>query len=406
MRILFIHQNFPGQFPHLAPALRQRGHDVQALTAASNNRAAAVPVHKYRHESGTFEFSTHGLAAHFAEQVARGRSAGAAAAALRDRHGYAPDIVVGHPGWGETLFLKEVWPHAKHIMYGEFFYAPHGLDVDFDREFYKPSQQRDFGVIARQASQLMALNQADAVLSPTQWQASTYPAAYADRMKVIHDGVDMSRLQITADASVQLPGSGVTLRPGDEVVTFLGRNLEPYRGYHVFMRALPDVLAARPRAHAVIVGGDGVSYGSKAPDGKSWKQIFLDEVGASLDMSRVHFTGQIPHGTFVNLMHITRVHAYLTYPFVLSWSMLEAMAAGALIAGSNTPPVREVIKHGMNGLLVDFFDIEAWSHTLIEALANPQRFADLRAAAKQTIEANYHLRSVCLPAQIKLIESI
>lgn len=406
MRLLFVHQNFPGQFLYLAPALRQRGHDVQALSAESNKRASSVPMHKYKYEAGPFNFQTHGLAAHFAEQTARGSVAAAAAAALRDRHGYSPDVVIGHPGWGETLFLRDIWPQAKHIMYGEFFYAPHGLDVDFDPEFYKPSTQRDFWVTARQAPQLMALNQADCVLSPTQWQASTYPAAYRGRMKVIHDGVNMSRLVAGPDICFEPAGTELKLRPGDEVLTFLSRNLEPYRGYHIFMRALPEVLAARPNAQVIITGEDGVSYGAKAPDGKSWKQIFLDEAGAKLDLSRIHFTGRIPHEKFVQLMHISRVHAYLTYPFVLSWSMLEAMAAGALVIGSRTPPVQEIIEHGQNGLLVDFFDIEAWSKTLIDALANPQKFTALRTAAKRTIEEKYDLHRICLPAQIKLIEGI
>lgn len=406
VRILFVHQNFPGQFPHLAPALVQRGHDVIALTADGNQRQSPVPVVRYKLDKKTFSFKDHALATHFAEQSHRGAIVGRAAHALKEQRGLNPDIVIGHPGWGETMYLKEVWPDAKHVMYAEFFYSPRGLDVDFDKEFYKPALQRDFWITSRQAPQLLTLNQADAILSPTQWQASTYPRAYREKIHVIHDGVDLARMNAPQYPMVQLAGSGLTFRPGDEVLTFLARNLEPYRGYHIFMRALPAVLAARPNAHVIIVGNDGVSYGAPAPEGTTWKQIFLNEAGDRIDKSRVHFTGQVPHNVFVNLMHVSRVHTYLTYPFVLSWSMLEAMGAGALICGSNTPPVREVIEHGKNGLLFDFFDIDGLAKTLIEALANPDKYAPLRAAAKKLVEDKYDLHRHCLPAQIKLVESL
>jgi glycosyltransferase involved in cell wall biosynthesis len=202
---------------------------------------------------------------------------------------------------------------------------------------------------------------------------------------------------------VTLP-EGQVLRAGDEVLTFVNRNLEPYRGYHTFLRALPDVMAARPDCQVVIVGGDEVSYGPAPKGGKGWKEIYLAEVRDRLDLNRVHFIGKVPYPTFVNLMQVSRAHAYLTYPFVLSWSMMEAMSAGALIVGSDTAPVREMIVHGKNGLLVDFFDIAGWSRALTEALANPDRFLPLRRAARQTIVDGYDLRSQCLPRMVALVE--
>ncbi len=221
---------------------------------------------------------------------------------------------------------------------------------------------------------------------------------------MIHDGIDTDRVRPGDNATVQLPGTTLRFRKGDEIITFVNRNLEPYRGYHIFMRALPAVLAARPNAQVVIVGADDVSYGAKPPPGKTWKGIFLDEVKDRLDMSRVHFVGQVPYATFVDLMRVARVHAYLTYPFVLSWSMLEAMSAGALVIGSRTPPVEEVIEDGVNGQLVDFFDVKVWSATLIEALAEPGRFEGMRTAARQTVIDRYDLRSVCLPRMIDFVE--
>ena len=404
MRILLLHQNFPGQFLHLAPALAQRGHEVTALTVATNQRPASVPVIRYKLPAQKFDSATLGLATTFATRTAQGAAVVRAAAQLQKERGYVPDVVFGHIGWGETMFLKDVWPNARILLYSEFFYRSSGLDTTFDPEQQSSTLDQRVATTARQAALLQAMHGADKWLAPTRWQASTFPDVFRDRIAVIHDGVDTDRVRPGDNASVQLPNSTQRFRRGDEVLTFVNRNLEPYRGYHIFMRALPQVLAARPNAHVVLVGADDVSYGRRAPEGKTWKSIFLDEVRDRLDMSRVHFVGQVPYPTFVDLMRVSRVHAYLTYPFVLSWSMLEAMSAGALVVGSRTPPVEEVIEDGVNGRLVDFFDVEAWSATLIEALAEPARFEAMRVAARQTILDRYDLRSVCLPRMIDFVE--
>jgi glycosyltransferase involved in cell wall biosynthesis len=224
-----------------------------------------------------------------------------------------------------------------------------------------------------------------------------------DRIEVIFDGVDTEVMKPNPAAEVTLP-NGRVIRAGDEVLTFINRNLEPYRGYHTFMRALPKVMAERPEAQVVIIGGDEVSYGRPAPDGKSWKELFLSEVRDSLDMERVHFMGKVPYATFVSLMQVSRVHAYLTYPFVLSWSMLEAMAAGCFVIGSRTAPVQELIEDGVNGRLVDFFDVPGWSDMIIKGLARPKRFVPLREAARKTIVDNYDLRTICLPRMVRFVE--
>jgi glycosyltransferase involved in cell wall biosynthesis len=193
------------------------------------------------------------------------------------------------------------------------------------------------------------------------------------------------------------------LRPGDEVVTFVARQLEPYRGYHVLMRSLPLLQKLRPNARIVIVGEDGVSYGNAPPNGETWKSVFLKEVAGNLDMRRVHFVGRLPHPLLTRLMQVSAAHVYLTYPFVLSWSLLEAMSIGALIIGSNTLPVQEVIEHEINGLLTDFFDPQGLAHTVADALDNSEKLAHLRAAARETIVSNYDLKSICLPGQIEFV---
>ncbi|MCB2115787.1 MAG: glycosyltransferase family 4 protein [Rhodobacteraceae bacterium] len=400
MKILFVHQNFPGQFLHLAPALAARGHEVLGLTDEGNKRPSRVPVLRYRKPQGA---KADGLAKSYAEAVERGASVARAAAQMRREKGYVPDVVFGHGGWGETLFLREVWPEARHLTYAEFYYHSQGLDADFDAEFQTPDIGRRMRTTARKTHLLMALAEADAALSPTEWQASTFPADLRGRISVIHDGVDTDRVQPDPEASLTLP-NGRVLRAGDEVISFVNRNLEPYRGYHIFLRALPEVLAARPDAQVVIVGGDEVSYGPSPGEGKSWKEIFLAEVRGRLDLSRVHFLGKVPYAEFVALLQLTRVHTYLTYPFVLSWSLLEAMAAGAHVIGSRTAPVEEVIRHGENGQLVDFFDVQGWSAALIAALDNPAAADPLRAAARKTIVEGYDLSRVCLPRLIDFVE--
>ena len=402
MKILFVHQNFPGQFLHLAPELKRRGHAVRALTDGTNTRPSPVEVLRYRHTPQPVDPAATRLGRNYTTMSDRGVTVARAALQMRAQ-GYVPDVIFGHSGWGETLFLKEVWPEAKLIVYAEFYYKGRGADVGFDPEFNPPHFDQVLIAQGRAAHLGQALDHADAGLSPTLWQASTYPPSLRDRIRVIFDGVNTAVLRPDPAAQIALP-DGRTLRAGDEVLTFVNRNLEPYRGYHTFMRALPGVLAARPAARVVIVGGNEVSYGA-APKQGSWKEHFLAEVRDRLDLSRVHFVGKLAYPQFVALMQVSRAHAYLTYPFVLSWSMLEAMAAGAHVVASSTAPVTEVITDGVNGTLVDFFDVAGWSRALTEALANPDRFAAHRLAARATVLERYDLHGICLPQMVDFVES-
>lgn len=404
MKILFVHQNFPGQFLHLAPELTRRGHDCAALTDHVNTRETGTRTLRYRHATPKPDAAASRLGRTYTEMTDRGVTVARAAQAMRDQHGYTPDVIFGHSGWGETLFLREVWPEAKLIIYAEFYYRPTGADVGFDPEFSTPSLDQRMIAHARAGYLGHSMLHADAALAPTRWQASTFPPALQPMIKVIFDGVNTNVMRPDPAAQMTLP-NGQVICAGDEVLTFINRNLEPYRGYHTFMRALPEVMAARPQAQVVIVGGDGVSYGSQPPHG-SWKERFLSEVRGRIDETRLHFLGKVPYADFVRLMQISRVHAYLTYPFVLSWSMLEAMAAECHIVGSATAPVQELIRHGQNGTLVDFFDVAGWSEALIEGLADPERFIPLRKAARQTIVDGYDLHSQCLPAIADFVESV
>ncbi|MEI4473094.1 glycosyltransferase [Frigidibacter sp. MR17.24] len=402
MKILLVHQNFPGQFLHLAPALKARGHEVLALTAETNGRAPDTTIARYRWSEAEEDKIT-GPGAGFARAAFRGGRAARAAAQLRDRHGFVPDVIFGHSGWGETLFLNEVWPQARMLAYAELMYRTTGLDTDFDAEFQTPDLDSRITTSGRRAHMLQAMIDADAAVAPTAFQAGTFPAELLAKIRVIHDGVDTARVRPDPQARLTLP-NGRVLAPGDEVLSFVNRRLDPYRGFHVLMRALPEVMAARPEAQVVLVGDDGRGYGGLPRDAASWREKMLAEVGDRLDLSRVHFLGRVPYPTYLSLLQVSRVHAYLTYPFVLGWSMVEAMAAGCALVASRTAPVQEAVTDGVEARLVDFFDIPGWSQALTAALADPASMQPLRLAARARALRDYDLRSRCLPAMIDFVE--
>jgi glycosyltransferase involved in cell wall biosynthesis len=316
--------------------------------------------------------------------------------------GFAPDVVLAHGGWGESLFVRDIWPDCRLIVHAEFYYTDVG--VGFDQEILgrvDPGYRIDLRT--RNAGMTLALLEADLGIAPTPWQASVFPPYLSDKLEVVHEGIDTSLVRRSRDAQVRLGESGPALRPGDEVVTFINRNPEPHRGFHVFMRALPAILARRPTARAVIVGEDGHSYGPPHRSGKSSKEIMLAEVGAQLDLNRIHFVGRVPYPTLVELLQVSAAHVYLTYPYVLSWSMLDAMSAGTLVIGSHTQPVEDVVEPGQNGVLVDFFDVAGLADAVTDALARPARYAAIREAGRRTVEQRFDLERVCLPRWLELV---
>jgi len=255
---------------------------------------------------------------------------------------------------------------------------------------------------------MMHLPLCDAAISPTKYQASTFPEEWRKLITVTHDGVDTDSLKPNAQAVFQLE-NGTTLTRDDEVVTFVNRNLEPYRGYHVFMRALPELLRTRPNAQFLITGGDGTSYGAKAPAGKTWKQIYIDEVRDQIsdeDWARVHFLGRIPYDQFIAMLQVSRAHIYLTYPFVLSWSVIETMSVQGAIIASDTAPVAEVLTHGETARLFDFFDGNALVREVNAVLDDPQMREALGKAARAKAVAEYDLRRVCLPRQMAWVKRL
>ncbi|MGA0571679.1 glycosyltransferase family 4 protein [Variovorax sp. VNK109] len=405
MKVLFIHQNFPGQFRHLAPALAQQGHEVVALGVSALSPAMPGVRHVVHAPKGYPKSVTQGVddkMNEYLSKYARGESAAQAMQKIRSE-GFEPDVVFAHPGWGEAIFAREVFPKARHLMYAEYYYGSDSGDVGFDPEFSSANEVSRKRVRIKNTHLLQAMEASDAGLSPTKFQRDQHPAWFRDRITVVHDGIDTARFRPDPKASVSLRSAGLVFRPGDEVITFVARELEPYRGYHVFMRALPELLAARPSAHVVIVGGDGVSYGGAPPAGTTWKETFWSSVADRVDRKRVHFVGRIPHEVLTQLMQVSAAHVYLTYPFVLSWSLMEAMSVGCLIIGSKTAPVEEVIRDGHNGILVDFFDPSALARTVADTLERRESLQHLRTNARKTIVDGYDLKQHCLPALIRFV---
>ncbi|HSI56064.1 MAG TPA: glycosyltransferase [Ideonella sp.] len=395
MNILFLHQNFPGQFRHLAPALAASGHRVKALALRDGAVPPGVEKHVYTIKRPAAK-ETHPLLRESESKVLRGEACAAAMLKLA-ADGFVPELVIANPGWGEALFAKDVFPRARLLCLLEFFYGTAGADFGFDPEFGLPTLDASLRHRMKNLALVEALLAMDHGVVPTPWQASRLPAGFRTKLDVIFDGIDTRQVRPDPTARFALPQAGLELAPGDPVVTFVNRNLEPYRGYHSFMRALPEVLRRAPQAQILIVGADGVSYGAAAPAGTTWKQRFLDEVKDRLDLSRVHFLGQLPYARFLQLLQVSAAHVYLTYPFVLSWSCLEAMSAGCHVIGSRTAPVMDYLEDGVNGTLVDFFDPQGLAEAVVGVLERRGHDGALRAAARQTAVERCDLHQVCLP---------
>ena len=409
MRILFVHQNFPGQYLHIVQRLaRQGGHQLVALGINPLDPERRLPealnYFRYSLSQGNTQ-GVHRWVMEMETKAIRGEGCARAADELKAK-GFTPDLICAHPGWGEALFLKAVWPDTPLLCYQEFFYNPNGFDSNFDPEFEQTSTwQDDARLMMKNAYLHLTLNQADWNLSPTHFQASSFPEQWQRRISVIHDGIDTQKASPNpAAAPLTLP-DGTVLEQGQPIVTFVNRRLEPYRGCHTFLRALPALQEQCPEARIVIVGETkGVSYGTACPEGE-WKDRFLAEIAGRYDPSRVHFTGSLPYSQFIPLLQLSACHVYLMYTFVMSWSLLEAMACGCAVVGSATAPVQEVIGHEENGLLVNFFSPGDLAAAVVELLRNRERAAAFGAAARRTVQRRYDL-DVCLQRQLALMDLV
>ena len=406
MRVLFIHQNFPGQFRHIAAAMAASGHEVSALAESQNPPIAGVTLYRYPapEMSQEAEARAHPYLRRLETHVRRAQVVARAVLQLRQR-GYRPDLIVSHIGWGESMFMRDIFPQARIVLHCEYFFRAEGGDVGFDPIYGEMTVDTMARTRMLNTGQLVQLEAADWGMAPTMWQRSRYPDWVQAKMSVIHEGVDTIAINPDGPASFTLP-DGRSFRRGDPLVTYTARHLEAYRGFHHFMEALVTLQKLRPDAHAVVVGGSKGAYGGPPPGGGTWREWALKQVDGRLDLSRVHFFDWLRHDQLHTLFRTSAAHAYLTFPFVLSWSVLEAMACGAAVLGSATAPVQEVIADGVNGRLVDFFDSDAIAHGLADMLANPAALVPLRTAARASVVEHYDLQSRCLPQLVTLLEGV
>jgi glycosyltransferase involved in cell wall biosynthesis len=400
MKILFVHPNMPGQYKHLCQAFaREGGHEIVFLTKREDVNIPGVKRLSYKpgRDPST---GTHRYIVNAERGVLIGQEVWRMCKRLR-QEGFIPDVICAHPGWGDTLFIKDIFPESPLLGFFEFYYNSIGSDVGFDPE--DPLTEDDKArVRIKNIINLQSLVDADWGLTPTWWQYIQHPKDFRHKISVLHDGVNTEAAQPDDSAMVQL-GNGLRLTKQDKVVTYIARNFEPYRGFPTFMKSLDILLKEHPDCQVIAVGADGISYGKRAPGSKTYRQIYLEQ--AKFDRSRVHFVGQVPYTDLMRILQISSAHIYLTFPFVLSWSMLESMACGCIVIGSRTSPVEEVIRDGENGFLVDFFSPEELAAKVGDVLNRQEELKPLRVAARQFVKDRYDLAKL-LPLHRELVRQV
>ena len=403
-KILFIHQNFPGQYKHLAPELaKEDNYEISSLSMIDHNPLPGVNKNLYSLDQGNTP-NIHKFAVEFETKTIRADACANKANELKE-NGYYPDLIIGHSGWGELLFLKEVWPKTKYLTYVEFNYNLENSDIDFDPTVFmdKTSYTRR-KLVARNSSFYSQYLLSEKMITPTEFQKNTFPYIFKKNIDVIHEGIDTKFLQPNKEKSVTL--NNITLTNKNKIVLFVSRSLEPYRGYHSFIRSIPGILDKHPDAYIVLIGSDEKGYGASPEKGETHRENFFNEIKDKIDTSRILFLGYVDYNVLIAFFNIASVHVYLTYPFVLSWSMLESMSCGGLILGSNTAPVKEIIIDKKNGLLVDFFDYDAISEKVNNTLEKPEKYLNIRDEARKTIIKKYDLWDVCIPKHKDLVKKI
>ena len=384
MRYLFVHQNFPGQYLHLIRHLSaDPANEIMFISEPNKNAMAGVRRVLYSTPTPDQE-KVHLVARDFDLACYRAELVGNMAANLK-RLGFTPDIVIGHHGWGELLNILDVWPDVPVLGYFEFFYDSAGQDVDFDPEF--PMQKDRFPKIrAMNAVNLMALAMNQHGQTPTDWQHTRYPTWARPCIRVIREGAQLDLCKPNPAVRKKPFAIGdFQVAPHEKLVTYVARNLEPYRGCHVMMRALPDLLAARPDVKVIMIGGDGVSYGAKLQGG-TWREYFLKEIQGRYDESRVLMPGQIQYDVYLKMLQRSDAHVYLTYPFVASWSLREALACGCAIVAGDVESVAEFIEDGKTGLLVPCLDFRNLAQTVLNVLEDDKLNKRLRTGARRYAE--------------------
>lgn len=399
MNILFLHRNFPAQFRHIAAELAKNPSN-KVVFITNNDKLQLKGINKVVYKlKREVPKNCHRYLKFYEESIIHAQATAEAALALKEK-GFKPDIIYGHT-WGQTIFMKDVFPDVPLLCYFEWFYNPEGADVGFDGK--KLNIDELAKLRCKNSHLLVDLYTCDAGICPTNWQKSQFPKKFHDDIKVLHDGVDTDFCVPNKKAKFLIKDKNLKLTAKDEVITYATRGMEAYRGFPEFMRAAAILLKKRPNLQVVIGGEDRVCYGPQIMN-TTYKEMMLKEL-PDLDMNRVHFVGGLPFNEYVNLLQISSAHIYLTYPFVLSWSLLDAMSCGCCIVASETKPVLEVMQDNHNGLLIDFYNVDALVEKVEYALENKDKMQEIRHNARKTIVDNYALKDL-LPKHIEYVKQL
>lgn len=399
MKFLFLHRNFPAQFKHLAAALAKDKKNEVVFVTNNTETKTFGGIKKYSYKlKRKVPNNCHRYLRFYEESIIHGQSAAEVLISLQQQ-GFTPDVIFGH-SWGSSLFVKEIFPDVPYVAHIEWYYNPVNSDVDFGGKVLDVDERASLKI--KNSHILQDLVSCDWGVSPTQWQKLQVPEIFRSKIKVIHEGIDTDFCRPDENVEFKVPNTDITLTRKDEVVTYATRGMEEYRGFPEFMKAASILLKQRPNLHILVGGEDRVCYGKHLKD-DTFKKKMLREL--EFDESRLHFVGPLPYNQYVKLLQVSSAHIYLTYPFVLSWSFLEAMAAGCCIIASDTAPVTEVMQDKYSGLLVDFYDVDGIVARTNEVLDKPEKYSLLRENAREQVVKNYDLKML-LPKQIEFLKSV
>ena len=411
MHVLFVHQNFPAQFGHIAAHLIDKmGWQCSFVSEQPAGVVGGIRKIQYRTTGGATKVN------HFCSRTFE-NTVWHCEGVYRDLRPmvkeFRPDLIVGHSGFGSTLFLREIYPDVPVVNFFEYFYRPHDVhsDMDFRTDLgWQLDEMKYLRSRSRNSMILLDLNNCQIGYCPTEFQRSRFPLEYQSKLRVVFDGIDR-RVYHGHDEALRPPLSergprtiaGVELPAGAKVVTYCSRGFESMRGFDIFMRAAKLICDRDPDVVVLVAGTDRIAYGGDESytGGKSFKEWTLAQ--QAYDLNRIRFVGRIDPHELARMLAMSDLHIYLTVPFVLSWSMMDAMSAGAVVLGSRTAPVEEMIRDGENGLLADFFSTEEFADKAIAALSDLAGHRALGRAAEAMIAERYSLEAVT-PLMLKLYE--
>lgn len=394
MKILFLHRNFPGQFKYLAMELAQDVNNEVCFITNNNTTRTTARIRKIVYKlKRKVPKDCHRYLRFYEDAIIHGQAVAEVLIQMKTQ-GYKPDIIYGHT-WGCTLFVKDIFPDVPLVCYFEWFYNPEGADVGFNGEYVGVDTRAKLQ--CKNSHLLLDLLNCDFGISPTEWQKAQFPKEFQNKIEVLHEGIDTNICCPKDNAIFEFNGKRFTKE--DEILTYATRGMEEYRGFPEFMKTVEQLQKIRPNMQVIIGGEDRVCYGCHLKS-DTFKQKMLREL--DLDLSRIHFVGNLPYAEYIKLLQVSRCHVYLTYPFVLSWSLLEAMATGCCIVASDTAPVKEVIQNNFNGILVDFYDIDLLVKNVNLILNNPENFSNIRTSARKTINEKFELKNL-LNKQIEFL---